>query len=101
MTTTTHRTTDAARQVEERGIEITSLELRTPDRRLWNLTSVPAGRGRRQEGNWGSIPGAPGGYRLFELTPNGPEEHDCADGDIWLRIDDLLDYLEAVGAATK
>jgi len=83
----TASTISIAQALGRRGLSITSIEVRTPDGRTWSVDAVPTG---------GS-----GGFRLFEIDPDGrrgPEEHDAIDGDTWLE-GDLMDYLQAVGAA--
>ncbi|MBX3363140.1 MAG: hypothetical protein KF866_00110 [Phycisphaeraceae bacterium] len=90
-----------AERLGNRGIEIKGIEARTPDGRIWSIVPLPPNHGRRDDGSWGPIPGLKhdhnSGFRLFEMDERkGPEEHDSVDGDTW-GIDDLLDYLEAVG----
>lgn len=65
-----------------RGFRMSSLQIHTPDGKTWAID-----------------PARTGGFRLFEVDPdgrNGPEEHDAVDGDTW-DMGDLLDYLEAIG----
>jgi hypothetical protein len=102
--TTTDKMIALARDLAIAGIEIPELEVRTPDGRTWTITTVKPGRGRMVDrdgrtGAWGPVPGAPGGFRLFEKT--SPDtclgEHDAVDGDVW-RADDLAEYLRNVGA---
>ncbi|MBX3322236.1 MAG: hypothetical protein KF757_04525 [Phycisphaeraceae bacterium] len=80
------------------GFTIPAIEVRTPDGRSWNIAMVHAGRGRRDDGSWGTKSGAPYGFRLFEIDHETgcSDEHDAIDSDTW-PIDDLLDYLRAVG----
>ncbi len=99
MNTTTRATIDLAGTLAKRGFHIPAIEIHTPDGRCWNITTVPAGRGRLPTGAWGPRPGALPGFRLFEIDRENercPEEHDAIDGDTWA-IDELIDYLNAVG----
>lgn len=78
----TRRSIEAAHACVRLGLTVSSIEVRTPDQRTWSID--PARRG---------------GYRLFEIDPDGrqgPEEHDAIEGDHW-PLDDLMDYLDAVG----
>ncbi|MGD9600159.1 MAG: hypothetical protein AB7P94_17990 [Steroidobacteraceae bacterium] len=79
---TTKNTIEIARAIGRRGFAVTSVEVRTPDRRTWSIDATSTG-----------------GFRLFEIDPDGrrgPEEHDAVDGDEWT-AGDLVDYLAAVG----
>lgn len=99
MNETTRMLMKAAEGFTRRDRELTRIEFATPDGRHWEITAVPAGRGRRDDYSWGPIPGAPGGYRLFEIDPegrDGPNEHDAVESDTW-ELGDMLDYLQAVG----
>lgn len=83
MNTTSRQTAEIAAALGRRGFTVTSVEFRTPDGRTWSADA--------QSG---------GGYRLFEIDPdgrNGPEEHDVVEGDTWT-AGELIDYLRAVGA---
>lgn len=95
---TTKTTLDLARTLARRGFHIPAVEVHTPDGRCWSIATVPAGRGRNADGHWGPRPGAPKGFRLFEIDRERdiPEEHDAVDGDTWT-ADELIDYLRAVG----
>lgn len=88
----------AAQALERRGLTAAAIEVHTPDGRTWQIAASPAGRGRRPDGSWGPSPGAPNGYRLFEMDveTGGSDEHDAVDGDTW-ELGNLLDYLDAVG----
>ena len=99
MNATTKTTLDLAKTLAKSGFHIPALEIHTPDGRTWNIATVPAGRGRHLDGHWGPRPGALGGFRLFEIDPDGrdgPDEHDAVEGDTW-DAGDLIDYLKAVG----
>ena len=98
-TETTRQMMRAAQNLSGRGIAINGLEVKTDDGRLWVISAVPTGHGRRTDGSWGGIVGRGGGYRLFEVDPNDRErieEHDSTDGDTWF-VEDIGDYLRAVG----
>lgn len=61
-----------------------SIEVHTPDGRLWAIDANSAG-----------------GFQLFEIDATGeraPEEHTANDDDTW-NASDLIDYLAAVGQA--
>ena len=82
MNTTTKNTIEIATALGRRGFAVASIEVRTPDGRTWSVDAASAG-----------------GYRLFEIDPDGrrgPDEHDAVDGDTWF-ASDLVDYLDAVG----
>lgn len=72
-----------SRLASRKGVMLQAMEFHTPDRRTWSLEAV-----------------AGGGFRLFEVDRDQGtrEEHDAVDGDTWHLVD-VLDYLEAVGAA--
>ncbi len=99
MNATTKTTIALAGIMAKAGFHIPGIEVHTPDGRCWNIAAVPAGRGRHADGHWGPRPGALPGFRLFEIDRERdgyPEEHDAIDGDTWT-IDELIDYLRAVG----
>lgn len=103
MTRTSHNlpTIEIATRLGDRCIAIAAVEVKTPDGRTWSIEPVASGRGRRSDGSWGPVPGAGGGFRLFEIDPHdgrGPDEHDAVEGDTW-DMGDLLDYLEAVASS--
>ena len=99
MNAATKSTIEMARVLGRRGFAVRSIGIQTADGRVWEVTTVPAGRGRHADGHWGLVAGALSGYRLFEIDPNRsgePTEHDAVDGDTWT-ADELTDYLDAVG----
>ena len=84
MTNTTNRITAMTNGLAERGFDLFSVQLRTPDGRAWAVDTSSTG-----------------GFRLFEIDLDdreGPTEHDAIDGDTWTG-GDLIDYLRAVGEA--
>lgn len=99
MNATTRQTLRMANALANAGFGIPAIEIDTADGRRWQIDTVPAGRGRRDDGSWGEMAGRPGGYRLFEVNRNTGEldEHDAIEDDVWY-IDDLRDYLRGVGA---
>lgn len=83
MNTTSKQTADIAAALGRRGFAVTSVEFRTPDGRTWSADAQ-----------------SDGGYRLFEIDPDGrrgPDEHHAVEGDTWM-ADEMIDYLRAVGA---
>lgn len=67
------------------GFDVAGFKLKTEDGREWSVEHQSCG-----------------GFRLFEVLPNGqdPMEHDCADGTYW-PAGDLVDYLAAIGTAPR
>lgn len=87
----------ASRQLQLRGLGLSSVGMHTPDGREWLVTAVPFGSGRRPDGSFGKVANARGGYRLFEIgEDDAPQEHDAVEGDLW-EMGDLIDYVRAVG----
>jgi len=83
MHATSKQTAEIAVALGRRGFTVTGVEFRTPDGRMWSADAQ-----------------SDGGYRLFEIDPDGrhgPEEHDAVEGNTWT-ADELIDYLRAVGA---
>ena len=65
------------------GFRVTKSKVQTPDGRTWAIHAR-----------------ASGGFRLFEIDPEGkrePEEHNAVNGDDWA-AGDVIDYLAAVGS---
>lgn len=62
-----------------RGFAAKALIFTSPDGRTWEVH--PAGPA--------------GGYLLFEVGPNGAEQHDAIEGNYWL-LDEIVDYLTAI-----
>ena len=78
----TTRNTLLAQALADRGLQVASIEVHTPDGRTWNVFAD-----------------ATGGYRLFEVDPQRPEqpeEHDAVNGSTWT-TSELLEYLDAAG----
>ena len=99
MNHTTKSTIEIAKTLARRGFTVANVEVHTPDRRTWSIATVPAGRGRHANGYWGTMAGALGGFRLFEIDADdrlGPIEHDAPDADTWT-ASEIADYLDAVG----
>lgn len=99
MTNTTQRLIQLTESLGSLGFALTGIEVRTPDGRTWSIATATDGHGRSPDGHWGPCPGALGGFRLFEIDPDGrrgPDEHHAIDDDTWT-ASDLIDYLKAVG----
>lgn len=82
MNTVTKNTIEIAQAIGQRGFTVASVEVRTPDGRTWAIDTTNTG-----------------GFRLFEIDPDGrdgPTEHDVVEGEAW-DAGDLIDYLKAVG----
>lgn len=82
MNSTTKRTIEIATALGRRGCAVPGIEVHSPDGRTWAIDTTSSG-----------------GFRLFEIDPDGrrgPDEHDAVDGDTW-HASDLVDYLDAVG----
>ena len=82
MKTSTKNAIGIASALGRRGFTVASVEVHTPDGRTWAIDTTNTG-----------------GFRLFEIDPDGrdgPNEHDAVDGDNW-DAGDLIDYLKAVG----
>jgi hypothetical protein len=75
--------TELAASMSKRGFSTTGILMHTPDGRCWAIDAS-----------------SPNAIRLFELDLGGqceaPQEHDAIDGT-WT-IDDITDYLRAVGS---
>lgn len=72
-----------AGMLQRRGLVLSRVMVGTPDGRSWALDAAPKG-----------------GFRLFELDPDGrgdPDEHHAVEGETW-EAGELADYLGAVGA---
>ena len=95
---TTRSTLRLAPHLAQAGFEIEAITIKTPDGRRWEVLAIAPGHGRRDDGSWGKVLGAGGGFRLFEIDrdTDTPDEHDAIDGDTWA-ADELVDYLRAVG----
>jgi hypothetical protein len=86
MTSDSKNTIQIACMLGHRAFSVTSVEFQTPDGRTWSADAQ-----------------SDGGYRLFEIDPDGrkgPDEHDAVEGNTWT-ASELIDYLAAVGEAKR